>query len=162
MIADLNALAAVLEKEVAVGEELLQNLARQRRALVEWDMEALIAGIDAREICLRSLGELEDRRLQMLTRAGIADTSVTLRDLISQMAVTAPERERFQSVRARAREVYSHLQAEERSVAGLMQDLAAHLRSALTAVARPAAPLYAGTGAAAPQPPASAFLRNRV
>lgn len=75
---ELNDLAAVLEEEIAVGEELSRNLAAQRQALICWDMDALIAKIEARGPWLRSLGELEVRRQNLLTQGGAPNESVTL------------------------------------------------------------------------------------
>jgi flagellar biosynthesis/type III secretory pathway chaperone len=162
MISDLNDLAAVLEEEIAVGEELRRNLACQRQALVDWDMEALIAAIEAREIRLRSLGALEQRRLEVLKKDGVTDTSIELKRLISQSPEGLPGRQRLCSVRTRALETFSRLQADELSVNGLMEDLLAHLREALTPLALPAVSLYGDKGGAAPQRPKSAFIHNKA
>jgi len=162
MISDLNDLAALLEEEITVGEELRRNLTCQRQALVDWDMDALIAGIEAREICVRSLGELEQRRLEMLKQEGVTNTSIKLKLLISQSPEDLPGRQRLQSVRTRALETFSRLQADERSVNGLMKDLLAQLREALTPLARPTVSLYGDKGGAACQRPASAFIHNKA
>lgn len=158
----LNDLAAVLEEEIAVGEELRRNLAAQRQALVAWDMEALIAGIEAREPWLRSLGELEGRRLNMLQQDGVPDHSITLSRLISACPGDLPARQHLQSVRLRARETFSRLRADEAGVNDLMETLLVHLREALTPLARPAVSLYGDTGATAPQRLSSAFIRNKA
>jgi hypothetical protein len=162
MISDLQALAALLEEEIAVGEELRDNLARQRQALVAWDMEALIAAIEAREVSLRSLGDLEGRRLEMLEQRRVADTGTNLAQLISQSPEGSPWRQRLQAVRMRALDTFSRLQADEYSVNGLMENLLAHLREALTPLACPVVPLYGDKGAAAPQRPSSALIHSKA
>jgi hypothetical protein len=162
MISDLNDLAAVLEEEIAVGEDLRRNLACQRQALVEWNMEALIAGIDRREMSLRSLGELEQRRLAMLRESGAADASIKLKHLIARSPDGLPGRGRLQAARRRALETFLRLQADERSLNGFMEDLLAHLREAFKPLTRPPVSVYGDDGSAAPERPASAFIRSKA
>jgi FlgN protein len=162
MNSELNDLVAVLEEEIAVGEELCRGLATQRQALVAWDMEALIAGIEAREPWLRSLGELERRRLKILEQGSRAHKSVTLSHLIGECPDGSKERQRLHSVRARAREIFSRLQADERGLNGLMENLLSHLHESLNPLARPVVALYGDTGAAAAQRPSWALIRNKA
>jgi len=159
---EMNDLAAVLEEEIAVGEELSHNLAAQRQALSCWDMDALIAKIEARGPWLRSLGELEVRRQNLLTQGGAPNESVTLSRLIAACPEDLPARHRLQTVQARARETFARLQADERNVNGLMENLLSHLNEALRPLARPAVSLYGDTGAAAVQRPSSALIRNKA
>jgi hypothetical protein len=162
MNAELNELAAVLEEEIAVGEQLRRNLAAQRQAIVAWDMAALIAEIEAREPLLRVLGELEGRRLRFLLRDGAPDAPVTLSRLIAECNAALPTRQRLCTVRARARETFTCLQADQNSLNGLMLNLVSHLHEALRPLARPAVALYGDTGAAATQRPSTALVRNRA
>jgi hypothetical protein len=160
--ADWNDFAALLDEQAAVGDELRRNLAAQRQALVAWDMEALIAGIDARESYLRSLDELERRRIAVLEQAGVTDTSFQLKQLIAQIPDGLPVRRRLQTARARALETFTRLQADERNLNSFMASLLEHLRDAVSPLARSDVSLYDDTGAAALQGPVSAFIRNRV
>jgi hypothetical protein len=160
--ADWNDLALLLDKEAAIGEELRRNLATQRQALVAWDMEALIAGIEARETCLRFLSELERRRMTLLQEASVTDSSLQLKHLIAQLPHGSPIRRRLQSARARALATFTRLQADERNVHGLMANLLQHLRDALSPLACADLPLYGDKGAAAPQRSPSAFIQNRA
>jgi hypothetical protein len=162
MTGPLNDLAALLEEEIAVGEELSRNLAAQRRALICWDIDALIAEIEAREPWLRSLGELEVRRQNLLTRMAAPNESVTLSRLIAECPSSLPTRLHLQTVRARARETFVRLQADERNMNGLMENLLSHINGALGPFARPAVALYGDTGAATPQRPSSAFIRSKA
>jgi flagellar biosynthesis/type III secretory pathway chaperone len=162
MNSELNDLVAVLEEEIVVGEQLCRGLATQRQALVAWDMEALLTGIEAREPLLRTLGELERRRLKILEHRSRAQQSVTLSHLIGECCDVAKERQRLHSVRARARKTFSRLQADERSLNGLMENLLVHLHEALSPLARPTVALYGDTGAAAAQRPSSALIRNKA
>ncbi|MGH7930375.1 MAG: flagellar export chaperone FlgN [Candidatus Binatia bacterium] len=162
MIPELNELAAVLEEEIAVGDELRLNLAAQRHALVAWDMEALIARIEARESCIRSLSELEARRVRIVEAQEASNNPVTLSQLITACPENLPARQRLQSVRKRARETFSRLQADERDLNGLMENLQSHLHEALKPLARPSVPLYGDTGAAALQSPSSALIRSKA
>jgi hypothetical protein len=159
---ELNDLAAVLEEEIAVGEELSHNLAAQRQALICWDMDTLIAKTEARGPWLRSLGELEVRRHNLLAQGSAPNESVTLRRLIAAYPDDLQARHRLQTLRARARETFVRLQADERNVNGLMENLLSHLNEALRPLARPAVSLYGDTGAAAVQRPSSALIRNKA
>jgi hypothetical protein len=159
---ELNDLAVVLEEEIAVGEELSHNLAAQRQALICWDIDALTAKIEERGPWLRSLAELEARRHNLLAQGAAPNESVTLRCLIAACPEDLPERHRLQTVRARAHETFVRLQADERNVNGLMENLLSHLNEALRPFARPAVSLYGDTGAAAVQRPSSALFRNKA
>jgi len=159
---ELNDLAAVLEEEIAVGEELSRNLTAQRQALSCWDMDALIARIETRGPWLRSLGELEVRRHNLLAQGAASNESVTLSRLIAACPEDLPAGHRLQAVRVRARETFARLQADERNVYGLMENLLSHLNEALRPLARPAVSLYGDTGAAAVQRPSSALIRNKA
>jgi hypothetical protein len=162
MTGKLNDLAALLEKEIAVGEELSRNLAAQRQALIGWDIDALIAEIEAREPWLRFLGELEVRRQNLLIQVAAPNESVTLSRLIAECPAGLPTRRHLQTVRARAQKTFARLQADERSLNGLMENLLSHLNGALGPLARPAVALYSDTGAATPQRPSSAFIRSKA
>jgi hypothetical protein len=159
---DLNDLAALLDEEVAIGEELRRNLAMQRQALIAWDMEVLIAAIEAREARLRSLAELERRRVAVLQQGRATEASLQLKHFIAEIPDGVPVRRRLQTARARALEIFTRLEADERNINGLMENLLEHLREALTPLARPVISLYGERGAAAPQRPASAFIQNKA
>jgi FlgN protein len=159
---ELNDLVAVLEEEIAVGEELCRSLAMQREALIAWDMEALIAGIETREPWLRSLGELERRRLKILEQGGSTRESVTLSHLIGVCPDGSQASQRLHSVRSRAREIFSRLQADERSLNSLMENLLSHLHASLSPLARPGVALYGDTGASSAQRASAALIRNKA
>ena len=158
----LDELAAVLEEEIAVGDELRLNLAAQRKALVAWDMEALIARIEAREASIRSLSELEARRARIVHAHAASDKPVTLSQLITVCPEGLPARKRLQSARVRARETFSRLQVDERDLNGLMENIHSHLNEALKPLACPTAPLYDDTGVAAPQRSSEALIHSKA
>ncbi len=162
MTTELDSLAAVLEEEIAVGEELRHNLAAQRKALIAWDVEALIAGIEAREPWLRSLDGLEERRRSLLQQGKDSEQPVSLTRLIAQCPGGAPVRQRLQTAQSRARAMFAGLQAEERSLNRLMQDLHSHIQFALSSLAGPAVSLYGDSGVPEPQRAASALIHNRA
>lgn len=158
----LNELAAVLEEEIAVGDELRLNLAAQRQALIAWDMEALIARIEAREAWIRSLSELEARRARIVQAQVASNNPVTLGQLITVCPDGLPTRQQLQSVRARARETFSRLQADERDLNGLMENLQSHLNEALKPLACPSAALYDDNGLATPQSSSQALIHSKA
>jgi hypothetical protein len=162
MIPVLNELAEVLEEEIAVGGELLHNLAAQRQALVAWDMETLLARIEAREAWIRALGELEARRIGILDAQVASKRAVNLSQLIVACGEDLLARQRLQAVRSRARETFLRLQADERDLNGLMENLQSHLQEALKPLVCSSVPLYGDTGAAAPQFSLPALLHSKA
>jgi FlgN protein len=139
---ELNDLAVVLEEEIALGDKLRLNLAEQRHALAAWDMDALIARIEAREAWIRTLGELEARRARIVEIQGDSDKPVSLSELIRDCPEDLPARQRLQSVRARARETFLRLQADERDLNLLMETLLSHFHVALKPLASSSLAVY--------------------
>jgi FlgN protein len=159
---EINELAALLEEETAIGDQLRLNLAAQRDALARWDMDALNAIIEARESWIRSLGELEARRARMVKINSGSGHLSTLRELIMACSADQPARRRLESVRARARETFLRLQADERDLNGLMATLVSHFQAALKPLASPSPAVYGESGAAASAPPSSALINNKA
>jgi hypothetical protein len=162
MIPELNELALVLEEEIAIGDELRLNLAAQRQALIAWNMDALIARIAAREACIRSLGELEARRARIVEAQSGTHKPVTLSHLITSCSEGLPARQRLQAARTRAHKTFLRLQADERDLSDLMENLQSHFHEALKPLACPFVPLYGDSGAAASQRPPSVLMRSKV
>jgi hypothetical protein len=159
---EMNALATVLEEEIAIGDQLRLNLAAQRDALVAWDMDALNARIEAREAWIRSLGELEARRARILEMQTGPGHLITLRELIGACTEDLPGRQRLESLRVRARETFVKLQADERDLNGLMATLLSHFHAALEPLASPSVAVYCESGAAASERPSSALIRSKI
>jgi hypothetical protein len=159
---EMNALATVLEEEIAVGDQLRLNLAAQRDALVAWDMDALNAKIEAREAWIRAFGELEGKRARIVEMQSARRHLVTLRELIGACSDDLPARQRLESLRVRARETFLKLQADERDLNGLMETLLSHFHAALEPLASPPVAVYCESGAAACERPSSALIHNKV
>jgi len=162
MNVDLTKLFAVLESEIAVGEELQRNLEAQKRAILLWDMGSLLEQIEAREPWLRSLNQLEEERSKILRRINPTTAAMTLRDIISMLPQGRPEGALLDTLRERTRMVFTHLHNEEQSLHELMQTLLAHLQGALSSLTRPLAPVYSETGIASPVKFESGLLNGKA
>jgi len=158
----LERLAAILEEELAVAEELQTNLAAQKQAIIDWNVEALLAQIAARESWLRLLGELEQKRSEYLRQSGIPQRLATLRQLLAGLPADGPEYRRMSGLQERTREVFSRLQADQRMLDGVMGHISAHVQEALGTLTRPGLSLYGESGVAGSAPAASALLQSRV
>lgn len=158
----LELLATVLEEELAVAEELENNLAAQKRAIVDWNVEALLEQIAARESWLSLLAELDDKRRQFLNQSGLPQQLTTLRQLLAGMAPEAPEFSRLSDLQARSRAVFTRLQADQRNLHGVMSHISAHVQEALAGITRPEPSVYGETGVAGSAPVVSALLQSRV
>ncbi|HEX2226062.1 MAG TPA: flagellar export chaperone FlgN [Candidatus Binatia bacterium] len=154
-------LAALLEQEIAIGDQLLLNLAAQRNALAAWDMGTLNMTVTAREDWLRSLEELEVRRASMFAKQS-GPGHLTLRELIRSFHEDSPERQRLESIRVRARETFLRLQADERDLSDLMETLLSHFHAALRPLTSPSLEVYSESGAAAPVQASSTLIYSKV
>ena len=158
----MDQLAALLEQEIAIGDQLLLNLAAQRNALAAWDMGTLNMTVAARKDWLRSLEELEVRRASMFANQSSPGHLITLRELIRTSHQDSPERQRLESIRARARETFLRLQADERDLNELMETLLSHFHAALRPLTSPSLAVYSESGAAAAVRPSSALIHSKV
>ncbi len=162
MNAHVTQLAAVLEEEISVGEELERNLAAQKKALIDWDVAGLLQHITAREPWLRALGAFEHKRKEILDAIHLSSDAVTLRQLLSALPEDAPEAARLRHVRERGREIFTRLDGDEHALHGLMENLLAHIQEALRPLLGSAAPLYGENGTAQTARPASALVHSKV
>ena len=155
-------LAAILEQEIAVAEELEHNLAAQKQAFVDWNVEALLAQVAAREPWLHQLVDLEQKRSEFLSQSGMHQTLTTLRQLLAGLPSDSPEFKRMSDLQARTRAVFSRLQADQQNLHSMMSHVAAHVRDALGTLSQPGLSLYGESGVAGSAPAASALLQSRV
>lgn len=156
-------LTAILEQEITVAEELERNLAAQKQAVIDWNVEALLAQIAAREPWLRQLGDLEQKRQEFLTGSGVYHALTTLRQLLAHLPAHSPEYARLKGLHERTRAVFTRLQADEQNLHSVMSQISAHVQEALGTFTQPALSLYGESGAAGgAQPAASALLQSRV
>lgn len=158
----LDRLAAILEQELAVAEELETNLAAQKQAIVDWNIEALLGQIAARESWLRLLGELEQRRGEYLDQSGIPQRLTTLRQLLAGLPPDAPEFNRMSALQERTHAVFTRLQADQQTLHNVMSHISAHVEDALGSLTRPELSLYGESGVAGSTPATSALLQSRV
>jgi hypothetical protein len=147
---NLAELVAIIEEEILVGEELRRNLEEQKKAVLAWDVIALMQQVDGREGWLRSLGYLEKRRQQVMERmlGNPLNSPMTLRELIAKLPSGEPERECLSRLQKKTREVFTRLQADERHVHGLIENLLAHVQEALSPLMQSDIRLYGETGVA--------------
>jgi len=162
MNACLTELAAILEQEIAVAEELERNLSAQKQAVIEWNMDQLIAQVDARAPWLGKLEALEQQRAECLDRAGFDHRLTTLRHLLAGLPPKTPERDRLAALQGDSKKIFSRLQADERLLHELMENLLAHIHGALKSLVPPASTTYGETGVAEPPRPETALLHGRA
>ena len=155
-------LADVLEEEVSAGEELERNLAAQKQALIDWDVNGLLQQITARESWLRVLSALENKRIEVTRQIYLSSDAMTLRQLLSRLPQDAPETGRLRRLRGRGREIFTRLNRDERALHELMGNLVAHIQEALRPLLSPAAPLYSENGTAEAPRCASALIHSKV
>lgn len=133
-------LTQLLREEFSVGEQLEQNLAAQKKAIVAWDVVQLLELIDAREPWVRRLGQLEAQRTAWLGRS--APHSSTLRQLIADLPPEHSSKHQLESLRSQCKGIFMQLHAEEASLRRLMENLLSHIEEALSPLVKPESPTY--------------------
>ena len=144
---DVSNLIAVLEAELMAGEDLQRNLDCQKQAIVAWDVEALLALVEAREVCLRGLAELESRRVEALAALPLTSAPAELSELIAQVHGRAQKR--LRELQGRSRKTFIRLWAEDQALQALKQNLVGHIHEAMNHLAHHDASLYGESGQAA-------------
>jgi flagellar biosynthesis/type III secretory pathway chaperone len=143
----VEALIAVLEKEIELGEELLANLAAQAEAFFSWNVSALIRQLEKKETLLRRLSRTEEERREVLGRFSRDGQPLGL-PLSRMTSGICPESRQacLDQVRKRALAIYRRLQTEETILLGLMGDMLEYFKEALRALVRPGVCLYGQKG----------------
>jgi len=162
MNACLSELAAILEQEIAVAEELERNLSAQKQAVLDWNMDALLAEIDARAPWLSLLAQLEHKRADCLCQSGFDGAAVTLRQLLGALPPNAPERDRLTVLQGDSKKIFRRLQADERYLHELMENLLGHIHGALNSLLPPGSATYGETGVAELPRPETTLLHGRA
>jgi hypothetical protein len=162
MNACLSELAGILEQELTVAEALEQNLAAQKQAVIDWNMDQLIAQVDARAPWLSLLAELEQKRADCLCQSGFDGQAVTLRQLLGVLPPNAPERDRLTALQGDSKKIFRRLQADERLLHELMENLLGHIHGALKSLLPPGPTTYGETGVAEAPRPETTLLHGRA
>jgi hypothetical protein len=158
----LSELFTVLEDQLAAGRELLQNLERQKRAIVEWDLIGLMEQLREKERWLRTLEALEQQRASLVTEiVAPGARPFTLRELVKG-TVAQDDADRWEGFRRRAHETFARLLAGERDLAELMENITLHIQEALSPSKLSSAAVYGETGTAASQRPSAGLIAGRV
>ncbi|HEY3304555.1 MAG TPA: flagellar export chaperone FlgN [Candidatus Binatia bacterium] len=161
MTQDLTELAAAIGEEISLGQDLLDNLSAQRKAILAWQISTLIERIESREALLLNLGAVEEKRQRITSQLGGGDTNLSLQAILGR-ASSAEQATELSRLREQARRVYAQLQAEEKSLLSLMENLLGHIREALSPLTLPEVRLYGEQGAAGASRPSSGLIQGKV
>jgi hypothetical protein len=157
----LSDLAAVLEDEIRVGEQLIRNLDGQKSAVLAWDAAALIARLEEMEVLAGTLDSAEKKRRDIMASVLYSEANLSLGELLARIP-PGPFRSKLGSLRREAREVYGRLSREEKSLLVLVQALAGHLRQAFDGLFARPANLYGEGGALAPPSRESKLVEAKI
>lgn len=146
MTQDLNELAAAIGEEISLGQDLLDNLSAQRKAILGWEISTLIERIESREALLLNLGAVEEKRQRIVSQFGGEEAHLSLQAILGRASSDAQATE-LSRLGGQARRTYTQLQAEEKSLLSLMENLLGHIREALSPLTLPEVRLYGNTAA---------------
>ena len=161
MTQELSELAAVIGEEISLGQDLLDNLSAQRKAILTWKISALIERIENREALLCSLGAVEQKRLKIVADLGGENVKLSLQEILGRASPGAQVSELLR-LREQARQMYTRLQAEERSLLSLMENLLDHVREALRPLSAPEVRLYGEQGTSAASRASSGLIEGKI
>ncbi|MGH8514777.1 MAG: flagellar export chaperone FlgN [Gammaproteobacteria bacterium] len=161
MTQDLTELAAAIGEEISLGQDLLDNLSAQRKAILGWEISTLIERIESREALLLNLGAVEEKRQRIVSRLGGEEANPSLQGILGR-ASSAAEATELGRLREQARRIYVQLQAEEKSLLSLMENLLGHIREALSPLILPEVRLYGEQGAAGSSRPSSGLIQGKI
>jgi hypothetical protein len=160
-MSSLGELAAILEDEVYLGQQLLQNLEAQKSAVLAWDAAALIACLEEMEVLAGRLDSAEKNRRDIMASVLYSEANLSLGELLARIP-PGPLRSKLSSLRREAREVYGRLAREEKSLLALVQSLAGCLQQAFDGLSHRQAGLYGECGALAPPSRESKLVEAKI
>ncbi len=155
-------LAAILENEISIGKDLLGNVEAQKKAILHWDIDNLLAQIKARELHLRSLTELETRRAKVVKSTNSRGVAVTLRQIIATLPKESSERAQLAQLRDNASKLFNRVHSEETAMHEFMKTLLAHIQESFKMLSPALVPIYGESGAALSQRPEPGLLHSKV
>jgi hypothetical protein len=161
MTQDLTELAAAIGEEISLGQDLLDNLSAQRKAILGWEISTLIERIESREALLLNLGAVEERRQRITSRLGGEEPNPSLQAILGR-ASSAEQANDLSRLREQARRTYTELQAEEKSLLGLMENLLDHIRGALSPLTLPEVRLYGEQRASGSSRLSSGLIQGKI
>ena len=160
MTVSLDDLAAILEQELVVAQELENNLTAQKQAIVDWNAAELLAAVDSREPWLRRLGALEQARARCLAQADEPDKNISLRALLARAPQSASAAPRLRLLQQQTKEIFTRLYADERRFNALLKNFSQLIDEAWSPLLQAAPPTYGENGAEQRQ--AGNFLHSRA
>ena len=143
---DVSNLIAILEAELRAGENLRRNLDAQKQAIIAWDVEGLLAHVEAREVCLRGLNDLENRRIEVLSALPLNEVPGELSQLITQIPNKSVEHARLRDLQQRSRTTFIRLRTDEEALLALKKNLVGHIGEAMRSLAQQGASVYSESG----------------
>jgi hypothetical protein len=158
MTQDLTELAAAIGEEISLGRDLLDNLSAQRKAILGWEISTLIERIESRAALLLNLGAVEEKRQRIVSRLSGEEANLSLQAILGR-ASSAAEATELSRLGEQARRTYMQLQAEEKSLLSLMENLLGHIREALSPLTLPEVRLYGNTASARPS---SGLIQGKI
>jgi hypothetical protein len=159
----LNNLINVLHEEVQVGEDLLHNLSAQRSAILAWDAALLLERLSEKELLVYRLANVVDEQRELMAR--MIDPPRDHRAVLSELLVRLPsgaEREAISELQEQAHALYTRVQAEERHLAEVLENLLGHMRTLLTPLAEAPVHVYGRSGGTAVARASSGLIQGKA
>jgi hypothetical protein len=156
-------LVATIEDEVQVGEQLLDNLSAQRKAILAWNASTLLERLTEKELLLYKLEALATRQQALMGFPGYpsAEQQGSLSVLIEQLPA-GPERTVLSDLQSRVWEIYKRLRAEEQKLVSLLENLLGHMQAVLASLAQAPVHVYGRNGTPAALRPESELIQGKV
>jgi hypothetical protein len=159
----LNNLIGVLQEEVQVGENLLHNLLAQRNAILAWDAHTLLERLSEKELLVYRLASVVEQQRELMARIidSPSDQRAVLSELLRRLPVGA-EHDAISTLQDQAYALYSRVQAEERHLAGVLENLLGHMRTILAPLAEAPVYVYSKSGSTSASRATSGLIQGKA
>lgn len=162
MVADFSEIIGILEAELVAGQNLQRNLDAQKQAILDWDVDALLSHVEAREAALRDLGELEAKRLRVVGELPFTPMPQVLSQLIAQVPRGRPERKRLRELQTRSRKTFFQLCAADQKLEAMKRNMLGHIRDAMSHIKQKDAWAYGESGRPESSRASSELINEKV
>jgi|KBSMisStandDraft_5_1062788.scaffolds.fasta_scaffold192747_1 hypothetical protein len=142
MFPDLSSLIAILEAELEIGEALQKNIAEQRQAIIDWNLEALLKLVEQHQGLIEALGKSEERRTEVLA----SHASAGLSKLLTSIPTDTGEYRQLSDLRKRSLERFKRLLSDEEGLHALKNNVVGHLNHAIATTVERGGSVYGDTG----------------
>lgn len=159
----LTELVTTIETELHLGEQLMQNLAAQKAAILNWNATRLLEGLSEKELLLHRLQATTTQQSQMLSHSECSsrEQQPRLLDWVAQLP-TGPEKSAILQLQLRVCDLYTTLHSEEHKLVSLLETMLGHTQEMLHTFEPASVSVYGRSGTTSTSHPEPELLQEKA